>query len=157
MAYLDEFFKIHGASVASVAIALLTMLTVFHILGITFAEPEDDVVDKVVTIETFDVGQNKHALEKAVKSEGAPPGRSDNPGGACARYEEKPHVLERYCNKLSDAGCRAIGCCVWLNGSRCVAGDAEGPTFHTHDGRDIDVKYYRHRGACVGECPAKID
>jgi hypothetical protein len=137
MAYPEDFFKKHGASVLSVVIVLLTMLTVFHMLGVTFAEPQDETIDKVVTIETL--------------------GESDACDRACDRYSGSPHALEKCCNKLSDQGCGAIRCCVWLNGSRCVAGDVDGPTFHSHQGRDIDVKYYRYKGKCVGNCPAKID
>tara|TARA_Y100000389_G_scaffold200032_1_gene239659 strand:- start:474 stop:959 length:486 start_codon:yes stop_codon:yes gene_type:complete len=161
MAYPDDFLQAHGATVLTVAVVLLTLLTAFHMSGVSFAEPKDEVVDKVVTIETM---AQKGSTPDTVIYVGGDAGSCGRRGGltpnlkpqwaghACARYSSQPHLMEAYCTKLSDSGCAAMDCCLWLNGERCAAGDQDGPTFH-----NVDIKYYRFKDKCTGNCPAKIE
>ena len=149
MAYAQEFLKTHGATIASVTIALLTTITVFHILGVTFPLPgEGETITKVVTIETFSTDKPARKLGIGGLEE-----------GACKKYSSDPHGMEKYCSGLSDDSCATMGCkgglgCVWLNQSKCVAGDREGPTFHTHKGIPVDVHCWRWRHKKFGSCPA---
>jgi hypothetical protein len=120
MAYPQDFFQEYGASVASVTIILLTLITTFHILGITFAEPEVEVIDKIVTIENFQTptsGKKSDTMKDKARH------RQSILGGACMAHSNDPHGMEDYCTGLSDDGCGALTCCVWLNNSMCVAGD----------------------------------
>ena len=139
MAYADEFLRAHWPTVASVVVVLLTTITAFHILGLTFPAPgSDDYISKVVTIETFSKDEPKKLPDKRGLEE-----------GACNRYGSHPHQMEKYCSKLRDRGCATMKCdnglgCVWLEPqSKCVAGDREGPTFHTHQGVPVNVKCWR--------------
>ena len=146
---------------ASVTIILLTLITTFHILGITFAEPEVEVIDKIVTIENFQTtgsgGTPPNVEVVVINEQDKARHRQSILGGACLAHSNDPHGMEDYCTGLSDGGCGALTCCVWLNNSMCVAGDEDGPTFHTHQGQNRDVKYYRHKGKYYGDAPAKID
>ena len=65
----------------------------------------------------------------------------DNSGGSvCSLYASQPLVLNEKCGTLTEKNCNVTSCCVWLNGTSCVAGDASGPTFRTTKGVPIDVK-----------------
>jgi hypothetical protein len=160
MAYPENFLREHGSTIITIMVVLLAFLTGFQMLGISFAEPTDEVIDKVVTIETMDQRDDK---KKTDPSEDTPKlatsrrglGVDVKPqwaGSACAVYSSQPHQLEAYCTNLSDSGCAAMDCCVWINGERCAAGDSAGPTFH-----NVDVKYFRFKKKCTGNCPAKIE
>ena len=60
----------------------------------------------------------------------------------CSLYSSKPAELNSKCGSLTETNCNATSCCVWLNGETCVAGNAQGPTFLTKNGKTIDVKTY---------------
>ena len=60
----------------------------------------------------------------------------------CSVYSSKPAELNSKCGSLTETNCKATSCCVWLNGETCVAGNAQGPTFLTKNGKNIDVKTY---------------
>tara|TARA_B100001057_G_C22652557_1_gene872658 strand:+ start:305 stop:790 length:486 start_codon:yes stop_codon:yes gene_type:complete len=161
MGYPESFLQTHGTVIVIIIVVLLTLLTMFQILGISFAEPSGEKIDKVVTIETMEQRKKKSAnvvkVGTATDPSSAP--RDALPslkpqwaGSACATYSSQPHQLEAYCTNLSDSGCALMDCCVWLNGERCAAGDHAGPTFH-----NVDVKYYRFKNKCTGNCPAKIE
>lgn len=161
MAYPENFLQAHGAAILTIVVVLLSSLTAFQMLGISFAEPTDEVIDRVVTIETMeqraDEKKTKADTEQQPKLSTSRRGlgvdvKPQWAGSACAVYSSQPHQLEAYCTNLSDSGCAAMDCCVWLNGERCAAGDAAGPTFH-----NVDVKYFRFKNTCTGNCPAKIE
>ena len=60
----------------------------------------------------------------------------------CSVYSSKPAELNSKCGSLTETNCKTTSCCVWLNGETCVAGNAQGPTFLTKNGKNIDVKTY---------------
>lgn len=75
-------------------------------------------------------------------------------GGICTHYKDMPEKLEEECGKLDTNLCAATSCCVLLGGSRCVAGNATGPTSKLHYG-DITIRnrdYYYYKGKCYGNC-----
>ena len=163
MAYPEDFLQEHGPAILAVAIVLLTLLTAFQMLGISFAEPTDEEIDKIVTIETMDqrtVSDNPSTViyvDGNAGSCGRRGGLTPNlkpqwAGHACARYSSQPHEMEAYCTNLSDSGCGRMDCCVWVNGDRCAAGDQDGPLFH-----NVDIKTFRYKDKCTGNCPAKIE
>ncbi len=88
----------------------------------------------------------------------APYALSTVPTGMCHTFKDTPSKLEEYCSRLDGNVCASTSCCVLLGGSKCVAGDADGPTFPGHYSdvalRDKDRYYYN--GACYGNCPEKF-
>ena len=127
-----SFLAAHGAAILTVVVILLTMITAFHIAGVSFKKPGHEVVEKVVTIETFTNDDQVHD---------------------CASLKGKPHEAEDWCGKLSHMACGMARCCGWLEPAGgepvCVAGDEEGPTFHSRDGKRTEVKGYEYLGKAI--------
>ena len=75
-------------------------------------------------------------------------------GGFCEKYKDYPVQLEQICNTLDVNTCGSTSCCVLLGGSKCVAGNASGPTVQSNYSdvflRNKDVYYYK--GKCYGNC-----
>jgi hypothetical protein len=63
----------------------------------------------------------------------------------CFTNSSNPQDLNNKCGSLTEKNCNLTSCCVWLNGSSCVAGNANGPTFKSKDGKNIDVEYYSYK------------
>lgn len=81
---------------------------------------------------------------------------TDSSTSFCDKYKSNPMELDNKCRGLTEKSCNATDCCVFINGETCVSGDATGNTFHTepNSDKDINVKYYYHKGKCYGdECP----
>ena len=75
-------------------------------------------------------------------------------GGICTHYKDYPDKLEEECNKLDKNICGSIDCCVLLGGSKCVSGNAQGPTSKLNYG-DVTIRnrdYYYYKGKCYGNC-----
>ena len=68
----------------------------------------------------------------------------------CTTYAGDYPVLDTKCKGLSNSNCNLPACCVLINGTKCVAGDANGPTYLTDQGNEIDYKYYLYRNKCYG-------
>ena len=61
--------------------------------------------------------------------------------GFCQTYSD-PVARNNQCSALTTENCNQTDCCVVLNGTQCVAGDAAGPTYKTDaNGDDIDFAY----------------
>ena len=72
--------------------------------------------------------------------------------GFCKSYTDK-FSLNNQCSTLTAENCNQTSCCVLLNGSKCVSGDAKGPTFQVDErGKDIDYSYYSYKNECYGSC-----
>jgi hypothetical protein len=130
---LRKFLRAQGAYIIMVVVIFFTFLTMFSILGVTFAPIEDKHIRKIVTIESF--------------------ADSDFSDGLCEKHSGEPDEIEKKCTALTEDNCNSTSCCVWLNGQKCAAGDKHGPTYHTDGDKDIDVKYYHHKNTCKGNCP----
>lgn len=79
---------------------------------------------------------------------------SSTKGGICTHYKYMPEKLEEECGKIDTNLCAATNCCVLLGGSKCVAGNATGPTSKLHYG-DVTIRnrdYYYYKGKCYGNC-----
>ena len=75
-------------------------------------------------------------------------------GGICSHYKDQPEKLEEECAKLDKNICGSTSCCVLLGGSKCVAGNAQGPISQLNYG-DITVQnrdFYYYKGKCYGNC-----
>jgi len=85
----------------------------------------------------------------------APYTPSTGPMGACEKYADLPAQQEEYCRSLDANTCGSTSCCVLLGGSKCVSGNANGPTYKNNYGdyllRNKDTYYYN--GQCYGNCP----
>ena len=68
----------------------------------------------------------------------------------CSIYASKPEELNNKCGELTEKNCNSTSCCLWLNGQKCVSGSANGPTFRTTGGKNIDIKYYSYKNNLVG-------
>lgn len=66
----------------------------------------------------------------------------------CPINQENPTQLKNQCSLLTADSCNATDCCIWINGTKCVAGDASGPME-----TNLDAKYYSHKYKCHGGCP----
>ena len=73
--------------------------------------------------------------------------------GFCQYDRYFPEQTEEKCNKLDADTCASTSCCVLL-GSKCMAGNVDGPIFKAHYS-DIDIKNkdkYFYMGRCYGNC-----
>ncbi len=58
--------------------------------------------------------------------------------------------LSQQCNALTEDSCNLTDCCVYVNGTKCMAGDAKGPT--NIAGVPTDSDYYLYKYQCYGNC-----
>jgi len=75
--------------------------------------------------------------------------------GFCEADKKSPFEIENKCSALDKNVCGSTSCCVLLGGSKCVAGNENGPTQKANYG-DLRVRnrdYYTHMGKCYGNCP----
>jgi hypothetical protein len=69
----------------------------------------------------------------------------------CNEYVGQSERLEEACSKLTEKNCKNIYCCGLLNGNKCVAGGATGPTYKSDDDNmPISVDSYYYMGKLVG-------
>ena len=76
-------------------------------------------------------------------------------GGFCTQYKNDPLKLEEMCRGINVNTCGSTNCCVLLGGSKCVAGDHQGPTQKSNYS-DVFIRnrdYYYYQGKCFGNCP----
>jgi len=68
----------------------------------------------------------------------------------CLVDNPNPTALNQKCSTLTADNCNATDCCVWVNGTKCVAGNAGGPTYI--NGTKLDADYYSYKYQCYGNC-----
>ena len=71
----------------------------------------------------------------------------------CSINNTNPTNLNDKCAMLTSENCNATNCCIWANGNKCVAGNANGPTYIT--GVTTDADYYSYKYQCYGDCKRK--
>jgi len=169
----DEFkayFKENGEAILSISILLFSVIVLFSIYGVVIDEGKHKKLKKQVTIESFNSGayeENDITSIDKDKISGLGAGvdadtkdkfsKMDSNNVDFAFCQNDMSSLEKHnnCKKLTKNNCTTVGCCVLLNGEKCVGGNESGPTFLNEDGKDIDVQYYKHKDKCVGKgCPA---
>jgi len=73
-------------------------------------------------------------------------------GNLCSSSGSKQEIEEN-CSKLTEANCKSVGCCVYLNNEKCVSGNQNGPQFLSDsDGNKINVDNYYFKNKCYGNC-----
>jgi hypothetical protein len=138
--------------ILSVSVGLFTMIVFFSIFNIKFDE-KNKKLQKEKTIETFngdiDVTKEDPDVLKSFEKIG-----SDNVNVSFCQNSISSSEKEENCKKLTKGNCTTVGCCVLLNGEKCVGGNESGPTYLSENGKDIDVQYYLYKDKCIGKgCP----
>jgi hypothetical protein len=74
----------------------------------------------------------------------------------CEKHRGSSGSLNEECAKLTDKNCGATSCCVLVNGKKCAAGNADGPTFNTDkNGKTKNLDFYYYQNKCYGnKCPS---
>jgi len=81
--------------------------------------------------------------------------KKNTPTTICDEYRYQPNKLENACNNLDNNSCKMSGCCVSLGGTKCVAGNEQGPTMKYNYSNYLvkDRDYYYYKNKCYGNCP----
>lgn len=125
-----EWYGRIGAEVLLVVLSILFMISLIQKYNINMNEKKVGHLEKVITVEGFS-GQESF----------------------CDKYSSNPAELDQKCGELTEDNCNSTGCCVWLNGKKCVAGNKNGPTFKTEkDGSEIVISKFSHKTECKGNC-----
>ena len=76
----------------------------------------------------------------------------------CESYKGSSGDLNTSCGKLTNKNCNATSCCILSSDKKCVAGNADGPTYNTDsNGKTINLDYYYYQNKCYGDkCPDKM-
>jgi len=74
----------------------------------------------------------------------------------CEKFRGSSGSLNDECAKLTDKNCGSTSCCVLVNGKKCEAGNADGPTFNTDsNGKTNNLDFYYYQSKCYGDkCPS---
>jgi hypothetical protein len=157
----DEFknyFKENGETILSFSVLLFSIILLFSIYGVTIDDNKKKKIKKEVTIESFNtdaystneiVNGNPDVASKFSKLE------TKNVDVAFCENSMSSDEKNENCKKLTKGNCTTVGCCVLLNGEKCVGGGESGPTYLNENGKDIDVKYFMFKDKCIGKgCPS---
>ena len=76
-------------------------------------------------------------------------------GGFCTQFANDNLAKNEKCGTLDQATCASTNCCVLMGGTKCVAGDLNGPTLKTvySDVTIPNRDYWYYQGKCAGNCP----
>lgn len=76
-------------------------------------------------------------------------------GGFCTQFASDDQMRNAKCGALSADTCASTSCCVLVGGTKCVAGDAGGPTIKSvfSDVTIPNRDYWYYQGKCSGNCP----
>ena len=77
--------------------------------------------------------------------------RSEYEEDICKKYAGDYKTIDSKCKSADKDTCNLLNCCVLLNGEKCVAGSANGPSYLTDQGNTIDYKYYYYKNKCYGD------
>jgi hypothetical protein len=78
-------------------------------------------------------------------------------GGFCSASTNLSDA-EKTCNTIDIDKCASTTCCVLLGGTKCVAGNQNGPTLKSSYSDTLihDPTYYFFQGKCYGNCAAGV-
>jgi len=143
----EEIIKYIGKIFIAIVI-LFSMILFFSVYdNNNNVENTPSELKEVVTIETMTTpDKNKMELEM------------DSATAFCRSHHHlsSANKLEKSCSGLTNENCKSVSCCVLLNGEKCVAGGARGPTFRTEtNGSKRSADYYYYQNKCYGnKCPS---
>lgn len=75
----------------------------------------------------------------------------DKFGDAFCQIYTSPTEMNTQCTKLTSDNCNATSCCIWVNGNKCVSGNAAGPGPMSGMAK-TDADYYSYKYQCYGNC-----
>ena len=93
-----------------------------------------------IGIVIYNLKSFKEGLENETTTLFADPAKS-----FCKTYNNDSSNLQNACGRLTVENCKNSECCVLSNGKKCLAGNANGPTFKTGN-----EKNYYYMGKCYG-------
>ena len=126
-----NFFTSYGSYILLVVGVIFMILVYARSVGWNFNPPVSHHLEKVVIVE---------GMDKMKK-------------GFCNTLMHNSHKREQACNKLTEENCKSSDCCIFLNGKKCVAGNAHGPVYRSDEkGNKIDVDNYYFKSKCHGKC-----
>ncbi len=67
----------------------------------------------------------------------------------CKINKGNPSQLNNQCASLTSENCNATDCCIWVNGTKCMAGNVNGPNTSI-SGANTDTDYYSYKYQCYG-------
>jgi len=152
----DEFksyFSENGETIISLSVLLFSIIILFSIYGVSIDDKKKKI-KKEVTIESFNteaydensiIHENQDVIKKFSKLD------SDKVDVAFCQNSMSSDEKDANCKKLTKGNCTTVGCCVLLNGEKCVGGNESGPTYLNEGGKDIDVQYYKYKDICKGK------
>jgi hypothetical protein len=73
----------------------------------------------------------------------------------CPAYQSNQTDLNNKCSLLTSENCNATDCCIWVNGSKCIAGNATGPAASSGL-QPTDYTYYSYKYQCYGSCGSTV-
>jgi hypothetical protein len=123
--------------ILKLGIFVLLMFAFMNIMGINLnAEEPPKKLLEVVTIE---------GLEQPI---------STGATAFCDSYKGSSNILNGACAKLTEKNCNETSCCVFAN-NKCVAGNANGPTYNTGSNGITNTSKYYFQNQCFGaNCPS---
>lgn len=155
-AEFKTYFLENNELILSVSVAIFTMIVFFSIFNIGIDDKKKKLkkevtIESIKTIENFDVDITKEDPDviKTFEKLG-----SDNIDVAFCQNSISAIDKDANCKKLTKGNCATVGCCVLINGDKCVGGNESGPTYLSENGKDIDIQYYLFKDQCRGKaCP----
>jgi hypothetical protein len=130
----------------------ITVVTIFALISfvrlslIGFNLDTPDIPKKLLQVVTIEGLQNPPDTSIVMNKSDA----------FCEKHRGSSGSLNDECAKLTDKNCGATSCCVLVNGKKCAAGNADGPTFNTDsDGKTKNLDFYYYQSKCYGsKCPS---
>jgi len=135
---MDEDLIEYILKIFIVVIIIFGIILVMNVFNIKNKQPVTKQLKEVVTIEKMTTNTDL---------------KYDNAASFCTSHDNLPSgsTLEDSCNNLTNENCNSVSCCVLMNGEKCVAGDAQGPTFKTEtDGTKRNIDFYYYQKKCYG-------
>ena len=125
-------------------VLIFALISFISLLGMTLNV--DDIPKKLIQSVTIEGLENKPDTSIVMNKNAA----------FCEKYRGSSGSLNDMCAKLTNKNCNSTSCCVLVNGKKCAAGNADGPTFNTHkNGKTKNIDYYYYQSKCYGNnCPS---
>ena len=125
-------------------VIIFALISFISLIGINLDTP--DIPKKLQQVVTIEGLQNPPDTSIVMNKSDA----------FCEKYRGSSGSLNDECAKLTDKNCGATSCCVLVNGKKCAAGNADGPTFNTDsNGKTKNLDFYYYQTKCYGpKCPS---
>jgi hypothetical protein len=154
-AYVAQVFSQQGNSIFLTVVFIMSFLIYFNIAHVNFDSGKYVLTRKVV-MENM-VNNDSHKEDTSTNTEDQRDEfKQDLVNGFCKTNSTNPSGLDEKCGKLSEENCNATSCCIYVNNTKCMAGNANGPTFsESKDGKPFKLDNYYFQDKCFGNCEKK--